>query len=148
MLAALVATSALLGEHASQAGVDELVVIVNANNPHARLSAGELRPIFLTTKRSWEFGPSIEPVNLPERTDQRRSFDKAVLGFDAEDAQKYWIDRRVRGDARPPRKVTSPSAVVAHVASSSGGIGYVPASAVERGVKVVARLVNGELRAP
>lgn len=148
MLAALVATSVVLSEHASLAGVDELVVIVNASNPHTRLSVAELRPIFLTTKRSWEFGPSIEPVNLPERSDQRRAFDKVVLGFDAEEAQKYWIDRRVRGDARPPRKLASPSAVVAHVAASSGGIGYVPASAVDRGVKVVARVVNGELKAP
>ena len=147
-LAALIALSALAREERSQANVDELVVIVNAGNPHAHLSATELRPIFLTTKRSWEFGPGIEPVNLPERSDQRRSFDKVVLSFDADEAQKYWIDRRVRGDARPPRKLTSASAVVAHVAATPGGIGYVPRSAVERGVKVVARIVNGELRAP
>src|SRR5689334_8599460 len=129
-------------------GAPTLLVIVNARNPTARLSAAELRPIFQTNKKTWETGTRVDPVNLPEKSQARLDFDKAVLGFDAEESLRYWIDRRVRGDARPPKKMQSPSAVAAFVASTPGSIGYVPDGPVDRGVKVEARVVDGQVKAP
>src|SRR5262245_53990929 len=86
----------------SRAGSSDLLVIVNAQNSVKRLSASELRPIFQTTKRKWESGELVEPVNLPEKSVPRQLFDKAVLGFDPDTSLRYWIDRKVRGEARPP----------------------------------------------
>jgi hypothetical protein len=114
-----------------------------------RLNASELRPIFQTSKRKWANGALVEPVNLPEKSLQRQLFDKAVLGFDPETALRYWIDRKVRGEARPPKKMTTPAAVLAHVAATPGGIGYIPAEgAVGPGVKVVARVSGEQVRSP
>ncbi len=139
----------LLWPKSSEAGPSDLLVIVNRQNPVTRLSASELRPIFQTSKRKWEGGALVEPVNLPEKSPQRQAFDKAVLGFDPETALRYWIDRKVRGEARPPKKLLTPAAVVAHVASTPGGIGYIPAEgAAEAGVKVVARVSGEQVRAP
>ncbi|HEX2876664.1 MAG TPA: hypothetical protein VHP33_35680 [Polyangiaceae bacterium] len=139
----------LLWTHASRAGSSDLLVIVNSQNSVSRLNASELRPIFQTSKRKWDNGALVEPVNLPEKSPQRQAFDKAVLGFDPETALRYWIDRKVRGEARPPKKLTSPAAVLAHVASTPGGIGYIPADgAVTSGVKVVARVSGEQVKAP
>jgi ABC-type phosphate transport system substrate-binding protein len=139
----------LLWTHGLQAGSSELLVIVNAQNSVSRLTASELRPIFQTSKRKWDNGALVEPVNLPEKSPQRQLFDKAVLGFDPETALRYWIDRKVRGEARPPKRLTSPAAVLAHVAGTPGGIGYVPADgAVPSGVKVVARISGEQVKAP
>lgn len=147
-LATLVA-AAVLWSRGSEAGPTDLLVIVNSQNSIARLNASELRPIFQTSKRKWENGALVEPVNLPEKSVQRQSFDKAVLGFDPETALRYWIDRKVRGDARPPKKLTTASAVLAHVAGTPGGIGYIPAEgALSPGVKVVARVSGGQVKAP
>src|SRR5262245_44003884 len=132
----------------STAGPPVLLVIVNASNPSARLGPAELRPIFQTNKKTWENGARVDPVNLPEKTPARRDFDRAVLGFDPDQSLRYWIDRRVRGDARPPKKLPTPSAVAAFVASTPGSIGYVPDGPVERGVKVVARVVDGQVKSP
>jgi ABC-type phosphate transport system substrate-binding protein len=132
----------------STAGPPVLLVIVNAGNPAGRLGATELRPIFQTNRKTWATGTRVDPVNLPEKSQARRDFDKAVLGFDAEESLRYWIDRRVRGDARPPKKLQTPSAVSAFVASTPGSIGYVPEGPLERGVKVVARVVDGQVKAP
>jgi hypothetical protein len=133
----------------SQAGSAELLVIVNAQNPVKRLSASELRPIFQTTKRKWDSGDLVEPVNLPEKSLPRQLFDKPVLGFDAETSLRYWIDRKVRGEARPPKKLTTPAAVVAHVSSTPGGIGYVPAEGtLAAGVRVVARVSGDQVKSP
>src|SRR4051812_7965334 len=98
---ALLSAAVLLWTSGSEAGPTDLLVIVNKENPVTRLSASELRPIFQTTKRKWDSGALVEPVNLPEKSLQRQLFDKAVMGFDPETALRYWIDRKVRGEARP-----------------------------------------------
>ena len=139
----------LLWTNGSRAGSNDLLVIVNTQNSVARLNASELRPIFQTSKRKWDNGAAVEPVNLPEKSTQRQLFDKAVLGFDPDTALRYWIDRKVRGEARPPKKLTSPAAVMAHVAGTPGGIGYIPAEgAPGPGVKVVARVSGDQVKSP
>jgi ABC-type phosphate transport system substrate-binding protein len=133
----------------SEAGPNDLLVIVNAQNPVKVLTASQLRPIFQTTKRKWENGELVEPVNLPEKSLPRQTFDKAVLGFDPETSLRYWIDRKVRGEARPPKKLTTPAAVVAHVSGTPGGIGYVPAEGtLSSSVRVVARVSGDQVKAP
>ena len=141
-------SAAVLCAPASKAGSGDLLVIVNASNPAARLSAAELRSIFQTSKRTWENGAAIEPVNLPEKSPQRQTFDKVVLGFDPDSMVRYWIDRRVRGEARPPKKATSPAAVLSMVAGSTGGVGYLPPGSLDKRVKVVARVTDGAVKLP
>jgi hypothetical protein len=75
-------------------------------------------------------------------------FDSVVLGMNPDEVARYWIDRRIRGDSRPPRKVQSASTVLALVAKSEGGIGYVPLADVNASVKVVARVEGGQVKAP
>lgn len=133
----------------SEAGPSDLLVIVNAQNPVKVLTASQLRPIFQTTKRKWDSGDLVEPVNLPEKSVPRQVFDKAVLGFDAETSLRYWIDRKVRGEARPPKKLTTPAAVLAHVGGTPGGIGYVPAEGtLGSNVRVVARVSGDQVKPP
>ncbi|MEN9580865.1 MAG: hypothetical protein RJA70_3874 [Pseudomonadota bacterium] len=124
------------------------MVVVNPSNPITKLSTAELRPIFQTSKRQWPNGTAIDAVNLPEPSPQRQVFDRAVLGFDPESAASYWIDRKIRGDARPPRKLPTAATVLAHVAATPGGVGYVPAGKLGKGVKIVARIINGRVQVP
>ena len=146
---AMLSVVGLLWPRGSQAGPTDLLVIVNSQNSVTRLGASDLRPIFQTSKRKWDNGALVEPVNLPEKSAQRQLFDRAVLGFDPDTALRYWIDRKVRGEARPPKKLTSAAAVMAHVASTPGGIGYIPAEGSPgAGVKVVARVSGDQVRSP
>jgi ABC-type phosphate transport system substrate-binding protein len=151
LVAALATCAAvvLLWTRGSEAGPTDLLVIVNSQNAVTRLGASDLRPIFQTSKRKWDNGALVEPVNLPEKSTQRQLFDRAVLGFDPDTALRYWIDRKVRGEARPPKKLTTAAAVVAHVANTPGGIGYIPAEGSPGpGVKVVARVSGDQVKAP
>lgn len=146
---AALGVAVLLWPRGSEAGPTDLLVIVNSQNSVTRLGASDLRPIFQTSKRKWDNGAAVEPVNLPEKSTQRQLFDKAVLGFDPDTALRYWIDRKVRGEARPPKKLTTPAAVMAHVAGTPGGIGYIPAEgAPGPGVKVVARVSGDQVKSP
>ena len=132
----------------SQAGEEAIAVVVSRSNPVNALSKEDLRPIYLTTKTVWSNGTSIEPFNLPETSPLRAMFDSVVLGMNPDEVARYWIDRRIRGDSRPPRKVQSSSTVLALVAKSEGAIGYVPLADVNASVKVIARVEGGQVKAP
>ncbi|KYF51698.1 hypothetical protein [Sorangium sp. So ce854] len=126
---------------------EEIVVVVNQANPVRAAGRDTLRPIFQTTRTEW-YGRSAVPLNLPEDSPLRQRFDMAVLGLDPEGVARYWIDRKIRGGERPPRKVASTSAVVRVVGEEAGGIGYVAAGDVNPSVKVIARIRDGQVVPP
>jgi ABC-type phosphate transport system substrate-binding protein len=148
LLLGCIAVVAISWTDPSVAGSDAIAVIVNKANPVGSMSQENLRPIYLMTKTVWSNGVAVEPFNLPEGTPMRTAFDSAVLGMNPEEVARYWIDRRIRGDARPPRKVPSPGTVLSLVAKSEGAIGYVPLAEVNASVKVIARVEGGQVKAP
>jgi ABC-type phosphate transport system substrate-binding protein len=144
----LALSSLLLWQGASSAGEDVIIVIANKDVPQQKLGRDELRPIFQVTKLQWPNGNNVVPLNLPEDNSLRKGFDSAVLGLDPDRVARYWIDRKIRGDARPPKKLSSPAAVVKAVAKTSGAIGYVAVGDVDASVKVVAKIKGGSVIAP
>ena len=144
----LVVLAIALTSTSSSFADDEILVIVSKDHPAKSLTLGELRPLFKVTKTNWSSGEKASPINLPPENQYRRAFDAVVLGMSPDEVSKYWIDRKIRGNGRPPRSVPSVPAVVAVVASSDGAIGYVPAVASTERVKVVARIRGGRLVEP
>ncbi|WP_437579367.1 hypothetical protein [Sorangium sp. So ce887] len=141
---------ALLGTSppaSSLAVEEEIAVVVNQANPARAAGRDTLRPIFQTTRTEW-YGRSAKPLNLPDDSSLRQRFDRAVLGLDPDGVARYWIDRKIRGGERPPRKVSSPGAVLRAVAEEEGGVGYVAASDVNASVKVIARIRDGQVIPP
>jgi hypothetical protein len=132
-----------LGSPAS-AEESSLAVIVNAGNRQSP-SWREIALMFRGTLRNWSDGSPVVAINTPASSPDRVLFDQAVLNLTPSQVARYWIDRRIRGEARPPR--TAPStALVAHVVGRlDAAIGYVPASQVGKHVRVVAWLRNGVL---
>jgi hypothetical protein len=129
-------------------GDEEVLVIVNKSNPAASMTREDLRPLFQTTKGEWPDGVKAEPVNLADESPVRHSFDAAVLGLDPDRVARYWVDRKIRGGERPPRKVSSASAAVRSVSGEKGGVGYVLKADLTPSVKVVAKIRGGKVVAP
>lgn len=128
---------------------ETILVIVNKDVAAASLSRDELRPIFQTKKNAWPNGSAMRAFNLPEKDSVRRGFDAAVLGLDPDRVARYWIDRKIRGGDRPPLNAPSNAAMVKMVGKTPGAIGYLDSrAALDANVKVVAKIVNGQVRAP
>jgi ABC-type phosphate transport system substrate-binding protein len=140
----VIATATLSGT----AGGDDLVVIVNKANPAAKLTKSELRAFFLVLKTNWPNGTEALPINLPESNQMRRRFDQAVLGWNPDEVANYWIDRKIRGDARAPKKVSSTLAVLKVVSGSEGAVGYMHRSETTPQVKIVAAIQGGSVTSP
>jgi hypothetical protein len=130
----------------SRASAEEsaLAVIVNARNPQSP-TRREIALMFRGTLRNWSDGSSVVAINTPPSSPDRVLFDQAVLNLTPSQVARYWIDRRIRGEARPPR-IAPNTALVAHAVGRLGAaIGYVPSSQVGKHVRIVAWLRNGAL---
>jgi len=127
---------------------EEIAVVVSRANPTTRVEQRELRPLFQTTRTEWASGVRAQPLNLPESSELRVEFDKAILGLDPDGVKKYWIDRKIRGGERPPKKVPTSGVVLRIVAKDSGAIGYVSSRDLDGTVKVVARVRGGRVISP
>jgi ABC-type phosphate transport system substrate-binding protein len=124
------------------------VIIANKAVAAASISRDELRPIFQTKHNAWPDGTPAHPFNLPETDTARQAFDETVLGLDPTRVARYWIDRKIRGGERPPPNVPSSAVMVRIVSKTPGGVGYVDAAAVDGSVKVLAKVIAGQLVKP
>jgi ABC-type phosphate transport system substrate-binding protein len=127
---------------------ETLLVIAHKAVGLAKISRDELRPIFQTKTATWPDGTAVRPFNLPDSNDSRQGFDAAVLGLDPDRVARYWIDRKIRGGERPPVIVPTMAVMLRIVSKTPGAIGYIEAGAVDKTVKIVAKVVDGQVVAP
>jgi ABC-type phosphate transport system substrate-binding protein len=132
----------------SDAAAPGIAVIVNKDNARRALNRDELRAIFQTKKTNWDGGSHILPLNLPSDSDARARFDEVVLGMSRDEVARYWIDRKIRGGERPPKRIPSPKLVLAVVEKKLEAIGYVHEDQVHSGVRIVARIKGNQVTSP
>ena len=125
-----------------------LAVIVHPDIRIRSLDADELRSIFTMRRRHWDGGERVVPFNLPTGHGQRNGFDSSVLRMSENQVSRYWIDRRIRGGSRPPRQAPSEEIMARVIGRLPGAIGYVRTNFVNRSVRVVALVRDGQVRAP
>ena len=123
---------------------ERLAVFVHPSVPVKGLSENELVSIFTYSRRHWSDGDTIVVLNLEVGTPARVYFDNVVLGMDATQVARFWIDRRIRFGTAAPRKFSA-SVMAKVVAALPQSIGYAPESLLGPGVRVVARVVNGRV---
>lgn len=115
----------------------DVAVVVNADNPVAALSSGELRNIFIGEKRSW---PGGAPIKLIVRTpgSQERAVLLKLLRMSEGDYKQHWLAQILRGEAAS-EPVVVPSVGMQREALSTfpGAITLVKADDLKPGMKVL-----------
>ena len=130
---ALVLAAAASTARAEDSG---LVVIVGKNNPMSDISRADLRRAF-SGDPILVGGKALVPFNMAPASTERQAFDHAVLGMSPDEANKFWIDRRIRGQGAPPKSAPSLEVVGKVVANFPNAIGYAPAAAIPAGAKAI-----------
>lgn len=118
------------------AGEGELVLVVARSSAISNVSKAELNRIFSGDAVKVD-GEPVVPIALAPSRPERQAFDQAVLGMSPDEASKYWIDRRIRGQGNPPKSAPSPEVMAKVVASFPSAMGYLPASALTAALKPV-----------
>lgn len=113
----------------------QIAVIVHPSASASSVSDSEARNLF-TLETARLGGERVTPVVLENGVDGFYSW----IGRSFSDLRKVWLRKKLSGEGNPPETLGSAAAVIAHVSRTPGAIGFVPASAANASVKVIARI--------
>ena len=124
---------------------DNLVIIVNNENPIGDMSVGQVKLYYLRKiKKRWpELNASIKPVERKGNAGTKSTFLGNVLKMSDTEAARYFKQRQFANAEAPPVILSSDSEIINFVKDNPGAIGYISKSAydaVGRKVKVVLTL--------
>ncbi|MEM1204641.1 MAG: hypothetical protein AAGN66_15540 [Acidobacteriota bacterium] len=113
------------------------VVIVNSSNATSTLTRDQVSDFLLKKKGKWQSGSAVKPADLDSQSPVRAAMSKAIHGRSVASIKNYWQRQIFSGRDVPPPEMPSDARMVAFVAGSPGGIGYVSSGARLNGVKAV-----------
>ncbi|MEJ7597462.1 MAG: hypothetical protein WKG01_06090 [Kofleriaceae bacterium] len=131
----LLVLAAILAARVAMA--DELKVVVHPDNPVTEVSRSFLREAFLKKSTRWSRGEEIRPINLARKYSVRDRFTREVVKKTPAQLKSYWSQQIFSGKGVPPPEADTTTYVITYVLANKGAVGYLPADAETRGVKVV-----------
>lgn len=129
-LAAALAAAAAHGE--------EVVVIVNKDNPHA-IDRAYVGRIYTGALRGWPDGTPVQAFDQAEDSEPRQVFNATVLGKSAATLRAIWSQNIFTGKGLPPRVATPDTEMKRAVAANRNAIGYIRASQLDGTVRALPR---------
>ena len=114
---------------------EEIVVIVAGGSPVSKVSATDLKLIYLGEKKEWDSGKAVIPVDLDEADPTRERFDVSFLNKSASSLKYYWIQQIFTGRGVPPLELKTEQLVKEYVSSHPGAIGYIHSKNLDTAVK-------------
>ncbi|OWW18979.1 phosphate ABC transporter substrate-binding protein [Noviherbaspirillum denitrificans] len=115
----------------------ETAVIVHAGN-NTPMDEDAIAKIFLRQVKTFPDGSVAAPVNQREGATSD-DFRTKILKKNTSQFKSYWAQQLFTGGAKPVQELDSDDAVLKFVAETPNAIGYIDASKVKGGVKVVAK---------
>lgn len=121
---------------AAHAARHPLLVIAGRRYPEDSITLANLKTAF-RGRRVNVGGRRMVPVNHPIGSRLRVAFDRTVLGLGPAAIGRYWIDRRIRDDGRPPKATPTAELAVRVVAALPNAITYGDQALCTAAVKVL-----------
>jgi ABC-type phosphate transport system substrate-binding protein len=120
------------------ASAQEVVVIINSENPSGDLSVAHVKYTYMRklTKRWKDLNKNIIPVDRNGDSEIRKKFLKDVLQMTSDEFTRYFTERAYQYTEAPPVKLNSDAEIIAFVESNLGAIAFVPKSAIKSDNKV------------
>ncbi|GJM63197.1 hypothetical protein [Persicobacter diffluens] len=116
----------------------EMVIIVNANNPVDQMEAGNVRLYWLRRiKKRWpQNNKYIRPTDFQSSNVYQDAFYEKILKMNAEKVEKYFMSRQYQNAEKPQDKFGSSEEIIEFIESTEGAIGFVDAKKVANNSKV------------
>jgi len=118
-------------------GFQGFLVVVNEANPVSSLSRQEISDLFLKKSSEWSGLGRVLPIDQPEGSAVRESFNREIHRKSNTAVRAYWQQRVFSGRDVPPPEKDGDQEVLAYVRKNAGAIGYLSPKASTEGVKVL-----------
>jgi hypothetical protein len=115
-----------------------LAIVVGKDSKIDNLSRTLLRRAYLSERPTGPDGKRLIPLNHPPRTPDRVGFDRIVLDMNPDQVGRFWIDRRIRGGAHPPRVVDNVTTLRRLLSQLPGTLAYLRPNQLDDSVKAIA----------
>lgn len=99
-------------------------IVVNESRKVTSLKPSQLADYLLKRTSTWPDGTPVEVVDLSSKSPARAALSKEILGRSIDAVVHYWQQQMFSGRGTPP-SVKTEKEVLALIASTPGGIGYV-----------------------
>lgn len=121
-----------------QAG-DEVVLLLNARNPTASVSRGDVSNLFTGKTAFWHGVVPVKVLVRPGTSSAGKAFYEPILGMNAQSFAQHWSKLQLSGKGIAPTTVGSAEEMAGMIAKTPGGVGFVLASEAWKidGVKVI-----------
>ena len=135
---AVVAWSGAPQASAQAAGAGDLAIVAHEGVPVSGLSLPELRQVFKAERQYWTKDlPVVLFVRAPVSA-ERNAVLKVIFQMAEQQFQNYWTAKTFRAEAgTSPKNLTSNELTQRFVAAKPGAIGFIAASDVKPGVRVL-----------
>ena len=122
----------------SGAAQAQVVVIVNKSVSLANVDKNMMANIYLLDTKDLG-GVKLVVFDIKDETATKMKF-YAAIGQSPAALRKEWLKAKLTGGGNPPTALATDDDVVARVAATPGGIGYVSADKVNSTVKVIMKI--------
>lgn len=107
---------------------EEIVMIVNEQNPINELSLVQVQNYFLKRTREWPNGQVVRFFDRREGSEERKIFLRDLLKKSSRDVELYWIGQKLYSGNTAPLQVSTDSMMASMISRFPGAIGYVSSS--------------------
>jgi ABC-type phosphate transport system substrate-binding protein len=116
---------------------DEIVVVVNANNPVVKMTRSEVIDLFMGRYVAFPDGTKAKAIDLEGDHIIKKQFYLDLVNLSIARVNSYWSRIKFTGRARPPISKENEAEVINEIKTSENAIGYISISAVNSNLKVV-----------
>lgn len=117
--------------------VADVVAVVSAKNPVAKLSKYQVTDIFLGKTNSYPDGRPAVPIDQVEGSAVRNEFYSSFIGKSDAQIKAHWSKIIFTGKGRPPETVSNGIEVKEFINKNPNAIGYIDQNLVDGSVKVL-----------
>lgn len=122
----------------STAFAQNLIVIVNEENPISSLTADQMRDYFFKKSKHWPNGVPVRFFDRGDNSSARKFFLKDVVHKSNRDVELFWIGQKLYTGHSAPTQINTDSMTVAMVARFPGAISFLSGEfAGAKGVKII-----------
>lgn len=97
--------------------------------------------MFLRSRTEWARGERCIPIDQAGSSEIRAQFYRLVLDKSVYEMTRYWMQKTMTGDAKPPVSLENSQTVKKYINKIEGGIAYIYEDEVDETVKVI-RIVD------
>ncbi len=103
----------------------ELLVIVNKDNPINSMSKEQVTDLFMGRTPYFPSGDAVVKLDAPSSSDVRKLFYQSLVNMSLPEINAYWARLMFSGRATPPMQVPKEQDIVKLVSGNTNAIGYI-----------------------